>query len=124
MDLNSVHPVVADIFRRQAIRAAATVIGIREPELSRWVVARRVIEPILSMHGEEVARAALEDYKLPSEVLLLEIPEIRNLRHEVVDGENVYLCEILDSSYRVSHPTGEDHLDRKEGCSVHAQPAV
>ena len=99
MQLTDCHPVVVDIFKREAIYAALKAIGIPEADRPRWVVARRIIEPVLVAHGEEAARAMLEDYHLPADVLLLEIPEIENLhRVDIYDTPHI-ACTILGESY-------------------------
>ena len=109
MQLTDCHPVVVDAFKREAIYAVLKSIGIPEADRPRWVVARRVVEPVLVAYGEEAARNMLEDYHLPADVLDLEIPEIENLHKVSIFDAPFIACTILGQPY--SYPVPDDFED-------------
>lgn len=104
MQLTDCHPVVVDIFKREAIYAVLASIGVPIEDRPRWVVARRVVEPVLVASGEDAARAMLEDFGMPEDVLLLEIPEIEDIRTVDLAGERHVACTILGQHYTAYVP--------------------
>jgi hypothetical protein len=104
MQLTDCHPVIVDVFKREAIYAVLKSIGVPELDRPRWVIARRLIEPVLVADGEEAARHILEDYYLPADVLDLEIPEIENIREVELHGAKHIACTILGQQYTAYLP--------------------
>ncbi len=108
MDWADVHPVVRDVFKREAVYAALKAIGIPEEHRARWVVTYRILEPVLKSQGEEAARAMAESYNLEPDVLLLEIPEITDLRMVTIYDQPHVACTILGEHYTAMQPEYEE----------------